>query len=104
MIVRIMGDNQYRLDEGHQAEITKLDEDLAAAIQAQDATRFAAMLAQLTTYVRENGTVVPDEEVVPSDLMVPAADMSIAEAQAAIEKDARPHIDLTAETGASAGE
>lgn len=87
MIVRIMGDNQYRIEDGHQAEISKLDNDLYAAIKAEDSTRFTTLLAQLTAFVREKGSVVPDEELVPSDLMVPAADMTMAEARDTIEND-----------------
>lgn len=96
MIVRIMGDNQYRMDDGHQAEIGRLDNTLYRAIKQQDEQGFNTLLAQLTAYVRQNGTQVPDEELVPSDLMVPAADMTIAEAREVIESDNFPEDDTDA--------
>lgn len=85
MIVRIMGDNQYRIDDDHNTEIARLDDELVAAMDAGDNARFTAALTQLTTYVREHGAQVPDEELVPSDLMVPAADMTLAEARERVE-------------------
>lgn len=107
MIVRIMGDNQYRIDDGHQTEIGKLDNALYGAIKAEDTTQFAMLLAQLTDYVRQNGTLVPDEELVPSDLMVPAADMTLAEARDTIENDNFAEdetSDVPSESGHQAGE
>ena len=101
MIVRIMGDNQYRITDGHNGEIARLDEELMAAMDAGDNKRFTAALAQLTGYVRSTGALVPDEELVPSDLMVPAADMTLAEARERLES-ANVTADDTGDGGGSA--
>ena len=81
MIVRIMADNQYRLTDEQMAEVDRLDSDLEAALNANDNAAFQATLQQLTTYVQRSGEVVPDEEVVSSDVIIPAADMSLDEAR-----------------------
>jgi hypothetical protein len=86
MIARIMADNQYRIDAAHETEITRLDDQLVAAAEANDASRFQAALDELIQYVRSNGQVVPDEELVASDVMIPAADMTIHEAQTVLQK------------------
>jgi hypothetical protein len=88
MIVRIMADNQYRVHDGHEPEIARLDNELLAAVDAGDDARFHSALDQLVEHVRQSGQVVPDDELVPSDLMVPAADMTLAEARDVLQKAA----------------
>lgn len=82
MIVRIMAEGQYRITDEHMSEVQRLDDQLDHAVEANDDGAFAATLQQLVTFVREHGQMVPDEEVIPSGLIVPAPDMSLAEAQA----------------------
>ncbi len=84
MIVRVMADNQYRIDESDRAEMAELDhldDELVAAVADNQEARFHEALTQLITYVHQVGRVVPREEVIPSDLMVPAADTTVAEAR-----------------------
>jgi hypothetical protein len=90
MIVRIMADGQYRIDARRDAEIreiTRLDEELAAAEGGNDEAHFRAILARLIAHVRQYGQVVPFDELVPSDLMVPASDMTLAETRALLQRD-----------------
>jgi len=89
MIVRIMADKQYRIDDGHTAQIRemkRLDEELMAAVERDDAVRFRETLARLIAHVRQYGQVVPDHELIPSDLMAPAADMTLAETRALLQQ------------------
>lgn len=82
MIVRIMADNQYRLDEAQAVQIStiqQLDEELARAIQSQDETRFRATLAQLIAHIHQAGMAIARDEIVASDMIVPAVDMTLAE-------------------------
>lgn len=82
MIVRIMAEGQFRVADEHMQEVQRLDDQLDQAVATNDDSAFESTLQQLVTFVRQNGQVVPDEEVVPSDLIVPAPDMTLAEAQA----------------------
>jgi hypothetical protein len=82
MIVRIMAENQYRVTDEQMPEVQRLDDALDHAMELNDDASFAGTLQQLVAFVRENGEVVPDEEVVPSAVIIPAPDMTLAEAQA----------------------
>ncbi len=82
MIVRILADNQYRIDDAEVAahqEIDRLDGELFEALAANDDGRYQDTLARLIAAVRRAGTVVPVEELIASDVIVPAEDMTAAE-------------------------
>jgi len=81
MIVRIMSDNQYRLSDEQMRQFDLLDNDLEAALNDNNNEAFQAALQRLTEYVHQVGEVVPMDELVQSDLIVPAADMSLDEAR-----------------------
>lgn len=82
MIVRIMTDDQYRLDDNHLEELQRLDNALDGAEERGDAAAFTAALHEITAFVQQHGTPVGIDEVVASDLIVPAPDMSLDEAKA----------------------
>lgn len=80
MIVRIMGEGQFRVDDAVIERLNELDDALEAALQ--DEAAFPAALAALLDAVRAEATVVPDEELVTSDVVLPSADATVAEVQA----------------------
>jgi len=82
MIVRISGEDQYRLDESLQARLNELDAAVVNAVDAGDEAAFKSSFAQLLDYVRSNGSVVGDEEIETSDLILPPDDITLAEAAA----------------------
>lgn len=82
MIVRIMADNQYRIaDDDISAlnEIERLDGKLVEAVESDDAATFHAALVQLIAHVRQAGRPLSEEELAPSDMIVPPADLTLAE-------------------------
>ncbi|HET6908058.1 MAG TPA: hypothetical protein VFH54_01870 [Mycobacteriales bacterium] len=79
MIVRILGEGQRTIDEGALDGLNDLDNDLVAAVDADDEERFSSALTALLDRVRELGSPVPDDEIVPSDLVLPSSDASLAE-------------------------
>jgi hypothetical protein len=81
MIVRILADNQYRMTDEHMAEIDQLDDALEAALNANDDAAFQSSLLRLTQYIQQVGEVVPVEEIVASDIIIPSSDMSLEEAR-----------------------
>ena len=81
MIVRISGEDQYRLQESLQARLSELDAAVVDAVDAGDEAAFKSSFAQLLDYVRSNGTVVGDEEIETSDLILPPDDITLAEAE-----------------------
>ena len=86
MIVRILGENQYRVDDVHMETITTLDEDLLVAIDTDNHAHFHTLLNQLVALIRQHEEV-PHDELVSSDLIVPAPDMSLEEARKYLEEN-----------------
>jgi hypothetical protein len=79
MIVRISGEDQYRLDDQDTARLNELDNAVVTAVDGADEERFARSFATLLDYVRSNGTRVGDDELEGSDLILPPPDLSLAE-------------------------
>lgn len=77
MIVRIMGEGQFDVADRHFARLDRLDDRLEDAIDRADRDAFAAGLRDLLSAVRELGTPVPEDVVVPSDLILPDADSDL---------------------------
>ena len=85
MIIRIMADNQYRVDDSFLPELDKLDDPVVAALDKGDAEAYASALKILVDFVREHGEVLPMEEVVPSNSILPAPDMTLDEVRTLME-------------------
>jgi len=81
VIVRIMTENQYRMTDDQMRQVDRLDDDLEAALRNNDVALFHSSLAALTDYIRTSGELVPVDELVPSNVIVPAPDMSLEEAR-----------------------
>jgi hypothetical protein len=80
MIVRISGEDQYRLD-GVDGRVNELDNAVVAAVEAGDEQRFRSTYDELLAFVREHGTPLADDELEGSDLILPPPDFSLTEAQ-----------------------
>jgi hypothetical protein len=79
VIVRILGEGQRRVDDGAMEGLNTLDGELVAAVDTGDDEAFKAALTALLDKVREVGAPLPDDEIVPSDLVLPTSDASLAE-------------------------
>ncbi len=80
MIVRISGEDQFRVDEAHEAQLDALDQDVFHALERGDEQAFDAGFSKLIDFVRANGTPLDDEALDASDLILPPADTSLSEA------------------------
>jgi predicted PilT family ATPase len=80
MIVRISGEDQYRLDDSLHDRLNQLDSAVLAAIDAGEETAFKAAFSELLGFIRANGSVVGDEEIETSDLILPPDDITLSEA------------------------
>lgn len=81
MIVRIFNDRQYRLDERHYEPLNVLDDAVVAAVDAGDEREYRTQFDALLALVREHGTPVGDDELIGSDVLLPAEDFSFEEAK-----------------------
>ena len=80
MIVRISGEDQYRLSDDERAPLHELENKVAAIVDAGEEDGFNDALAALLEYVRAHGERVPDDELVGSDVILPPSDASFQEA------------------------
>jgi hypothetical protein len=79
MIVRILGQDQFRIDDTAAAELNQLDSGLETAVEQGDETAFSAALTRLLAYVRAHGSPLPADALEPSDLILPPEDSSMDE-------------------------
>ena len=81
MIVRILGDAQYRLDDEAFASANEIDDRVQAAVDAEDPEAFGIALAELIGLVQQKGEELGIDEFIGSDAIIPDADTSLEEAQ-----------------------
>ncbi len=85
MIVRIMGEGQYRVADEHSTLLNELDEQAAQALERGDHEDLARLLRELADAVRDNGERLDDADLSPSDGIVPPDDLSLEEARELFE-------------------
>ncbi|MFN0095292.1 MAG: PspA-associated protein PspAA [Dehalococcoidia bacterium] len=84
MIIRILGDCQYRVDADILAQLEALDAKLDADLDQDVPTAFAGHLDEMLALVRGLGTPLAHDELVPSDTFLPADGSSLEEVRALI--------------------
>ena len=81
MIVRLMGEGQFRLDDEAAGRLNEVDNAASAALERDDEQEFRRLLVELAQTVRERGQRLDDADLSPSDLIVPPDDLSLEEAR-----------------------
>ena len=79
MIVRILGEGQFRVDDEAAAKLTALDKNLDAAVSAADESAFSAALGVAVKLVKTAGAPVADDEFVTADYILPFSDATVGE-------------------------
>ncbi|KOX37436.1 MULTISPECIES: PspA-associated protein PspAA [unclassified Streptomyces] len=87
MIVRIMGEGQWKLADSHFAELNRLDDELLAEMETGDTDGFRRTLGALLDAVRRLGDPLPDDVLEPSELILPAPDASLEEVRKMLSDD-----------------
>jgi PspA-Associated protein len=82
MILRILGEGQFEIDEDKIEELNRLDDQLIGAVESGDEELFRLALNDLLVEVRAAGRPVPDEYLGESDLILPGSDATVDEVQA----------------------
>lgn len=81
MIVRIMGEGQWRVADADAAALNELDAAAESALEAGDEEQFRAKLRELAQLVRDRGSRLDDADLSASDGIVPPDDLSLEEAR-----------------------
>jgi hypothetical protein len=82
VIVRISGEGQYRLPDADADRLNELDNRAVASVEAGDEVGFGELWAQMLALVETDGEAIADDELLPSDVILPPRDSSFAEAAA----------------------
>jgi hypothetical protein len=80
MIVRISGEDQFELPDDDAARLNELEAAVVGTIEQGSESAFPGAFSALLDFVRANGRRVGDDELKGSDLILPPADLSFAEA------------------------
>ena len=81
MIVRIMGEGQYRVGSGLLDQLNEMDNRLVTLVATDDEPGFRQALQEMLDLVRSQGAELPPEELHPSDVVLPVPDIDFSEAK-----------------------
>ena len=81
MIVRLLTRGQFRLSEDGYRKLNELDNRVAEAVDANAEDAFEARLREMVEFVEREGTPVGDEELLPSECILPPPDTTLDEAR-----------------------
>lgn len=87
MIVRLLGEGQFRVDDSLLARLNELDDEVEKAVAEGDERALWTGLQALADTVRENGVKLADDDLSPSDAVIPPEDLSLEEAQELLQDD-----------------
>jgi hypothetical protein len=87
VIVRILGEGQFSVDDTATTELNRLDTELEQAVNSKDDAGFAAALRGLIDQVRAQGSPLPTDSLEESDLILPHPDSSMDEVRKMLTGD-----------------
>ena len=87
MIVRLMGEGQYEIDDDCAGRLNELDAKALAALEANDEPELDRILEEMAALVRRDGRQLPDEDLSPSDAIIPPSDLTIDETRELMSED-----------------
>jgi hypothetical protein len=85
VIVRLMGEGQYRVEGDAVETLHRLDSEAGAALERGDEQELHRLLKEMGTLVREQGERLDDADLSASDGIVPPDDLTLDEAKELFE-------------------
>jgi hypothetical protein len=79
VIIRILGEGQWQVDDSAVADLNDLDAEVERSVATDDQDELTAALARLLDEVRSNGDPLSDDALRDSDLILPGADATLAD-------------------------
>jgi hypothetical protein len=86
MIVRILNEGQWELEDGAVKDLNRLDEAVEQAVSAADQERLTAALDDLLAEVRGAGSPLTDDDLRDSDLILPATDSTLEDVRSLLSE------------------
>ena len=81
MIIRITSEGQFNLPGSFVDQLNEIDNELVEAVEAAERSSFDTLLKKMLDLVRTQGSPLPVDEIVESDLILPEPDLTLEEAQ-----------------------
>jgi hypothetical protein len=87
VIVRLMNEGQYRVGDEVQQRLDDLDTAAVAALDRGDEEELDRYLQEMWTLVESEGERLADDDLHPSDVIVPPSDLTLEETRALFAED-----------------
>ena len=79
MIVRLLTEGQYEVSDELRERLNELDDSAIEALDRDDEAELDARLDQMWKLVQAEGQRLADEDLRPSDVVIPPADLTLEE-------------------------
>jgi hypothetical protein len=79
VIVRLSGEGQYRVADDVVQQLNELDDKAQDAVDAENEPELDRTLDEMWALVRRAGEPLPDEDLSPSDFVIPPSDLTLEE-------------------------
>ena len=79
MIVRLMGEGQFRADDDLRSRLDELDDQAQAAADAGNEPELDRILDEMWQLVQSTGERLADDDLHPSDVVIPPSDLTLEE-------------------------
>jgi hypothetical protein len=87
MIVRLMGEGQYRVDDSLRERLNELDDAVGVALDANDEIELDRRLDDMFELVKREGEKLPDDDLSTSDAVVPPSDLTLEETRQLLSEE-----------------
>jgi hypothetical protein len=85
VIVRLMGEGQWRIDDGLRERLNELDDKALQALERDDEQELDGYLEEMAALVRSEGEELPLDDLTPSDIIIPPSDLTLEETRELFE-------------------
>jgi hypothetical protein len=82
-----MGVGQFRLEDDSVSRLNELDDRAQEALERDDESELDRYLDEMAALVRRDGEQLPDDDLSPSDAIVPPTDMTLEETKQFFSED-----------------
>ena len=87
MIVRLMGEGQFRVEDGLLGQLNELDERAQTAADADDEPELDRVLDEMWQLVQAQGERLSDDDLTASDVHIPPSDLTLEETKRLFSDD-----------------
>ena len=89
MIVRLMGEGQFRANDDLRSRLDELDVAAQAAADADDEPQLDRVLDEMWQLVQSSGERLADDDLSASDVVIPPSDLTLDETKRLFSDEGR---------------